>query len=175
MSDNAWETVVGPWREAYEKQAELTRKSWLDGQAQLASILTGGGSGDATDMAADVGAASELWRSWMELGGSLGHALPGFPAAEGVAADTLGHLTDPLSLSLVGGSQVGQMIRRMTEGPRFADIGANEHRAARLMELWMAGDPRADLDEGSNTGRQDLRTDDSDLAFFISKFAEGCQ
>ena len=27
-----------PWREAYQRQAELTRKSGLDGQAQLTSI-----------------------------------------------------------------------------------------------------------------------------------------
>jgi len=51
----------------------------------------------------------------------------------------------------------------------------SEEDRAMFMELWMAGDPRADLDDGSNTGRQDLRTDDSDLAFFISKYAEGCQ
>jgi hypothetical protein len=78
--------------------------------------------------------------------------LPGFPAAEGAAADTLARLTDPVSLSLVGGSQVSQVIRRMTEGPRFADVGANEHRMARLMELWMAVQTAARTYEGVVAG-----------------------
>ena len=34
--------------------------------------------------------------------------------------------------------QVGDAIRRMTEGPRFADVGAAERRMARVMELWLS-------------------------------------
>jgi hypothetical protein len=41
MSDNSWEAVTCPWREAYERHPEPTRKSWLDRQAQLASTLIG--------------------------------------------------------------------------------------------------------------------------------------
>jgi hypothetical protein len=68
-----WETVTPwRWREAYGRQAELTPKSRLEGQAQLTSIRTG--TGDTTDLTVDIAAVVDLWRSWMELGGSLGQA-----------------------------------------------------------------------------------------------------
>jgi hypothetical protein len=38
----------------------------------------------------------------------------------------------------------------MIEGPRFADVGANEHRMARLMELWMAVQTAARTYEGGS-------------------------
>jgi hypothetical protein len=47
-------------------------------------------------------------------------------------------MTDPLAMSLAGGGEVGNTIRRMTEGPRFSDIGATEHRMAKLMDLWIS-------------------------------------
>jgi hypothetical protein len=60
-----------------------------------------------------------------------------------IAGETLGRFLDPVSLALVGGSQVGETIRRLTEGPRFADLGAIERRMARVMELWLAVQRRA--------------------------------
>src|SRR5688500_19761938 len=66
--------------------------------------------------------------------------MPGMAGVAGpgkVAGETLGRFMDPMSLALVGGSQVGETIRRLTEGPRFADLGAIERRMARLMELWL--------------------------------------
>ena len=42
-----------------------------------------------------------------------------------------------MSLALVGGSQVGETIRKLTEGPRFADLGAIERRMGKVMELWL--------------------------------------
>jgi hypothetical protein len=60
-----------------------------------------------------------------------------------IAGETLGRFLDPVSLALVGGSQVGETIRRLTEGPRFADMGALERRMARVMELWLEVQQRA--------------------------------
>ena len=37
----------------------------------------------------------------------------------------------------------------MTEGPRFADVGANEHRMTRLMELWTVVQTAARTSEGA--------------------------
>src|SRR5688500_14670608 len=67
--------------------------------------------------------------------------MPGMAGVAGpgkVAGETLGRFLDPMSLALVGGSQVGETIRRLTEGPRFADLGTIERRMARVMELWFA-------------------------------------
>ena len=54
-----------------------------------------------------------------------GRHLPGLRPT-GIASDTLGRFLDPMSLRSMGGNQVGEAIRRMTEGPRFADLGAIE-------------------------------------------------
>ena len=47
-------------------------------------------------------------------------------------------MLDPMSMSLMGGNQVGEAIRRMTEGPRFADVGSIERGMAEVMELYLA-------------------------------------
>ena len=80
---------------------------------------------------------AELWRSWLALGGSVGAAMPGMADPGKIAGETLGRFLDPMSLALVGGSQVGETIRRLTEGPRFADLGAIERRMAKVLELWL--------------------------------------
>jgi len=48
---------------------------------QLTSIRTG--TGDTTDLTVDIAAVVDLWRSWMELGGSLGQAPPRLPGGRG--------------------------------------------------------------------------------------------
>jgi polyhydroxyalkanoate synthase subunit PhaE len=132
----------------YNRQTDMV-KEWLDGQTELTNTLSeltekanqfpglGEGVGGVNPFA-DAGALAELWRSWTELSGSLGRSLPSVSANGGIAAETLGRITDPLAMSLAGGGQVGDTIRRMTEGPRFADIGAAEHRMAKLFGLWMS-------------------------------------
>ena len=86
-------------------------------------------------MTADAAAMAELWRSAMALG-SAGIGVPGLEAT-GIANDTIGRMLDPVSLSLMGGNRVGEAIRRMTEGPRFADVGSIERDMARVMELYL--------------------------------------
>ena len=148
ISSTPWDDMTRGWTEMYNRHTELA-KEWFDGQTQLTNTLSelaektnpyaglGEGLGGVNPLA-DAGALAELWRSWTELGGSLGRSLPSVSANGGIAADTLGRITDPLAMSLAGGGQVGDTIRRMTEGPRFADIGAAEHRMTKLFGLWLS-------------------------------------
>lgn len=143
MSTNLWEDFARRSRELHQQQADLA-KSWMEGQAKLAGTLadTGQGEGQAGAWGAEAAAMADLWRSWLKLGSSFGSAvpgqmMPGFGESGQIAGETLGRFMDPVSLALVGGSQVGETIRRLTEGPRFADLGAIERRMARLMELWL--------------------------------------
>jgi hypothetical protein len=139
----SWDEMSKRWRELYDQQAEMAR-SWVDGQAKLAGTLAAAVPGEQAK--AEAEAMSELWRSWLNLGGSLG-SMPGLGPGTGetgrIAGETLGRFLDPMSLALVGGSQVGETIRRLTEGPRFADLGTIERRMARVMELWFAVQQRA--------------------------------
>ena len=150
MSITPWDEMTRGWTEMYDQQAEMT-KTWMAGQTQLANTL-GGLISDDTNPMADATAMAELWRSWTALGGSLGRTFPGVSAGGGIAAETLGRMTDPLAMSLAGGGEVGNTIRRMTEGPRFADIGAAEHRMAKLMELWISVQTAARTYEGVVAG-----------------------
>lgn len=148
MSTSLWEDLARRSRELYQQQADLAQ-SWMEGQAKLAGTLadTGQGEGQAGAWGAEAAALADLWRSWLKLGSSFGSAvpgqmmpgqmMPGLGEPGQIAGETLGRFLDPLSLALVGGSQVGETIRRLTEGPRFADLGAIERRMARLMELWL--------------------------------------
>jgi polyhydroxyalkanoate synthesis regulator phasin len=137
MSTNPWEDFAKCSRELYEQQAELI-KTWLDGQARLAGTFAKAGQDDAqTGMGADAAAMAELWRSWLGLGNSLGAALPGMAEPGQIAGETLGRFLDPMSLLLAGGSQVGETIRKMTEGPRLADLGTVERRMGKVMQLWL--------------------------------------
>ena len=80
---------------------------------------------------------AELWRSWLGLGSSLGATMPGMAQPGQIAGETLGRFLDPMSLLMASGSQVGETIRKMTEGPRFADLGAIERRMGKVMQLWL--------------------------------------
>ena len=128
-----WEELTGRWRELYEEQTKVSQM-WLDSQAQLAKTLAGVTDGEG-DPPASATALADLWRSGMALG-SKGNSLPGL-GSTGAASATLSRMLDPVSLSLMGGNQVGEAIRRMTEGPQLADVGSVERRMAQIMELYV--------------------------------------
>ena len=120
----SWDEMSKRWRELYDQQAELAR-SWVDGQAKLAGTLAAAVPGDRAK--AEAEAMAELWRSWLTLGGSLG-SMPGMGEPGRIAGETLGRFLDPMSLALVGGSQVGETIRAPDRGATPCRPG--RHRAA---------------------------------------------
>jgi polyhydroxyalkanoate synthase subunit PhaE len=136
MTNVPWEEMTRRWQDLYNEQAKVAQ-GWLDSQAQLASTLAGVGAdeGGEGNMTADTAALAELWRSGMALG-SAGIGVPGLNATS-IGNETLGRMLDPVSLSLMGGNRVGEAIRRMTEGPRFADVGSIERGMAQVMELYL--------------------------------------
>jgi polyhydroxyalkanoate synthase subunit PhaE len=136
MTNVPWEEMTRRWQDLYNEQAKVAQ-GWLDSQAQLANTLAGVGAGEGGEgnMTADAAAMAELWRSGMALG-SAGIGVPGLNATS-IGNETLGRMLDPVSLSLMGGNRVGEAIRRMTEGPRFADVGSIERGMAQVMELYL--------------------------------------
>jgi hypothetical protein len=135
MSSTDWDELTRRWQDLWNQQAEQTR-NWFEAQSRLAEPPEGWG-GTTASSADNLAAMTELWRSWNALSGSLGRKLPTITDTAGVAGGALGRVLDPMSLSLLGGSQVGDAIRRMVEGPRFADVGAMEQRTANVMQLWL--------------------------------------
>jgi hypothetical protein len=134
MTTTSWEEMSRRWRELTEAQAEATTR-WADAQSQLAKTLAGAGA--SGDPASDAAAMADVWRSSMALGGVLTRSVPGMEGG-GLANEMLTRMLNPMSTALVGGNQVGDVIRRMTEGPRLADVGGLERQMVELMDLYVA-------------------------------------
>src|SRR5215211_2934899 len=134
MTTTSWEEMSRRWRELTEAQAEATTR-WVDAQSQLVTTLAGAGA--SADPASDAAAMADMWRSSMALGGILTSSVPGMEGG-GLASEMLTRMLNPMSTALVGGNQVGDVIRRMTEGPRLADVGGLERQMVELMDLYVA-------------------------------------
>jgi polyhydroxyalkanoate synthesis regulator phasin len=134
MTITSWEEMSRRWRELTEAQAEATTR-WVDAQSQLVKTLAGAGA--SADPASDAAAMADMWRSSMALGGILTRSVPGMEGG-GLASEMLTRMLNPMSTALVGGNQVGDVIRRMTEGPRLADVGGLERQMVELMDLYVA-------------------------------------
>jgi hypothetical protein len=134
MTTTSWEEMSRRWRELTEAQAEATTR-WVDAQSQLVKTLAGAGA--SADPASDAAAMADMWRSSMALGGILTSSVPGMEGG-GLASEMLTRMLNPMSTALVGGNQVGDVIRRMTEGPRLADVGGLERQMVELMDLYVA-------------------------------------
>jgi polyhydroxyalkanoate synthase subunit PhaE len=129
-----WEDLTGKWRELFEEQTKVAQM-WRDSQEQLAKALAGASTNEVGEPGARADAFADLWRLGMASGPMMS-GLPGLDSA-GAATTTLGRMLEPLSLSLMGGNQVSEAIRGMTEGPRLADVGSVERLIARVMELYV--------------------------------------
>lgn len=164
-----WDEMGKRWREMLDQQAELAR-GLVSGQAKVAGAPAAGPAGG---VGAQAAAVAELWSSWLTLGGSLGSAVVPTVGEPGkVAGATLGRFLDPMSLALAGGNQIGDAIRGLTEGPRFADIGAMERRMARVLELWLAAQGAARAHEATVAGTW-LEANNRFLAAFGEGFGSG--
>ncbi|WP_018601291.1 poly(R)-hydroxyalkanoic acid synthase subunit PhaE [Mycobacterium sp. 155] len=122
MTAESWEDQAKRWRQMYVDQAAQAQ-NWFN---QSEGAMPG------------TPAFTDLWRSWTTLGNSLwGSSTNG--VSKGIpGAGVMGGLPDSISLSLAGGGVVSDVLRKVTEGPSFADVGAPERLMARVMEQWLA-------------------------------------
>lgn len=132
MTAKPWDEMTTRWREMYEAQTARAQQAWLDGQRHLNAALAGT---PKTDDDAGAAALTELWRSWLALGDSSW-------SAAGSSVPTMGTFggmsPEAISLSMASGGAVTDMLRRMAEGPRFADVGTSERLTAQVMEKWLS-------------------------------------
>ena len=136
MTGVPWQDMTARWRDLYNERTEDC-PDLVDAQAELASSLArlSHPPGQSAGTAADPAAMRDLWKSGMALG-SRGAVFAAFEA-NGIGSETLGKMLDPISLSLIGGNQVGEAIRRLTEGPRLADVGSIERGMTKVIELYL--------------------------------------
>ena len=148
MSATPWDDMTRGWTEMYNRQTELA-KEWFDGHTQLTNTLselaektnpfTGLTEGlDGVNPLADAERCPNCGGPGPSSAGRWAAACP-------VSAPTAGSPRRPSAGSPTrwpcrwpAAARSGTPSGRMTEGPRFADIGAAEHRMAKLFGLWMA-------------------------------------
>ena len=138
MSTTPWEDFAKRSRELYEQQAELA-KTWFDGQSQARGRLGRDRRRRGPDRprcrCGGHGRAVALLAGARQLAGRR-HARDAGRARADRRRDARPVPGSDVA-ALASGSQVGETIRKMTEGPRFADLGAIERRMGKVMQLWL--------------------------------------
>ena len=99
---------------------------------ELPSDLSGG----AADLANAGKSMVELWSAATSLCGKLAAAVPATTGGNGIVEATLQKMVDPRSW-LGGTGEMDDVLARMAEGPRFADLWEAERRYARVLQAWM--------------------------------------
>jgi hypothetical protein len=86
------------------------------------------------DLAQASKAVLDLWTAAGSLSTALLAKLPSASGNETIDA-TFRHMLDPRGW-LAGGGEMDEVLSRMAEGPRFADLWDMERRYARVMQAW---------------------------------------
>jgi class III poly(R)-hydroxyalkanoic acid synthase PhaE subunit len=99
------------------------------------------------DMPADLSAGSadlarasksimELWTAATAVFGKLATTVPAMPGGDGIVEATVHRMVDPRSW-VRGTGEIDEVLARMAQGPRFADLWEAERRYAGVLQAWM--------------------------------------
>ena len=131
--------------EALVKAQEHGTKVFTEGlQAMSSGALPfpqlGGSAPDVAASTADMERAgksfAELWSAATALSASLAKTVPSVSSGDKTAETTLFKMFDP-STWMGGTGEMDDVLARMAEGPRFADLWEIERRYARVVSAWM--------------------------------------
>jgi polyhydroxyalkanoate synthesis regulator phasin len=93
-------------------------------------------SGGAAELVQASHAVMQLWSAAASMCGTLAASVPGSSGGDGVVTETFRKIVDPRGW--VGGTgELDDVLGRMAEGPRFADLWEVERRYAGVLQAWM--------------------------------------
>jgi hypothetical protein len=78
----------------------------------------------------------DLWSASASVCARLATSLPAASGADGIVEATFRKMADPRSW-VVGTGEMDEVLGRMAEGPRFADLWEAERRYAGVLQAWM--------------------------------------
>ena len=93
-------------------------------------------SAEADDLARVARSVMELWSAASSACGKLATTVPSIAGGDGIAEATFRKMVDPRSWTLATGG-LEEVLGRMAEGPRFADLWEIERRYAGVLQAWM--------------------------------------
>ncbi|RZK87630.1 MAG: hypothetical protein EOO66_19670, partial [Methylobacterium sp.] len=91
-------------------------------------------SAEAAELGRAQQSMAELWSAAAAMSGLVAQAVPG--QGDATIAATLNRLVDPRSW-MSGVDEMGDVLGRMAEGPRLADLWDLERRYATVMQAWI--------------------------------------
>lgn len=93
-------------------------------------------SGGAADLANAGKSMMELWSAATAACSKLATSIPGTAGVDSVVEATFRKIVDPRSW-MAGTGELDDVLGRMAEGPRFADLWEAERRYAGVLHAWM--------------------------------------
>jgi hypothetical protein len=93
-------------------------------------------SAGATDLAGATKSVMDLWSAATTVCAKLATSIPAMKGGDGVIEATFRKILDPRSW-LAATGEMDDVLGRMAEGPRFADLWEAERRYAGVLHAWM--------------------------------------
>lgn len=95
---------------------------------------------DLSTVTADLTRASQsvmdLWTAATAVCGKLATTVPALTGGDGIVEATFRKMVDPRSW-IAGTGEMDEVLGRMAQGPRFADLWEAERRYAGVLQAWM--------------------------------------
>jgi len=111
-------------------------KAATSGKFPMQPEMPGDLSAGATELANASKSVMELWSAAAAVCGKLATAVPTTAGGDEVVEATFRKIVDPRSW--IGGTgELDDVLGRMAEGPRFADLWEAERRYAGVLQAWM--------------------------------------
>jgi polyhydroxyalkanoate synthase subunit PhaE len=93
-------------------------------------------SAEATDLARAAQSVVKLWSAATTACGKLATTIPSIPGGDGITEATFRKMVDPRGWTGAAGG-LDEVLGRMVEGPRLADLWEIERRFAGVLQAWM--------------------------------------
>jgi hypothetical protein len=94
-------------------------------------------SSGASELAQAGKSVMDLWSAAASMSGKLATMVPATAGGDGVVEATFRKIADPRSWMGAGIGEMDDVLGRMAEGPRFADLWDAERRYAGVLQAWV--------------------------------------
>ena len=130
--------------QAMMKAQEDAGRAFADGMKAMAAgkipglaALPGDMAAGSADMTRAGQAVMDLWSAASTLSNTLAAKLPAARDGNSSVETTFRRILDPRAWLAASGGEMDEVLGRMAEGPRFADLWDVERRYARVMQAWV--------------------------------------
>jgi hypothetical protein len=134
-----WTTQAQALMKAQEQAGQALAqgmKAMTSGKFPMMPNLPSDLSAGATDLANAGKSMMELWSAATSACSKLATSIPAVAGGDGLVDATFRKIVDPRSW-MGGTGEMDDVLGRMAEGPRFADLWEAERRYAGVLQAWM--------------------------------------